>query len=171
MTIRPDLYRQYKANEFDPSWLPYLMNYYRSFSLPTEMVISEAQFCVPQQGRIYTTDLYAVSSIPKRIFLTTSDRLYDAARKSGRAATIREERHSFGISDLGEEVFMVEYYENNADDGHTDMKLMGYVFVPTSGLKIVEHFKGCKEFAYIRKMWNQENAAKNEEIEMPFSGV
>ena len=42
---------------------------------------------------------------------------------------------------------MVEHYEDHGDDGHTDMQLTGYVFVPASGLELVY---GRKQFAYCK---------------------
>ena len=116
---RPNIYEQYKAQYFDPSWLPYLMNHYRTFNLPTEFVAHEPGFFAPRQGRIYDTDLC--------------------------------------IWNLGEEIFMVEHYENWGDDGHTSMELQSYIFVPKAGLELVDVY-GRKEFAYVKTL--QEKATQ-----------
>jgi len=152
--MRPKLYEQYKAQAFDASWLPYLMNDYRTYNLPTEFVVREAMICTPQQGRIYRTDLFA-AQLPGKMFVTTRDRLYDAAQKSGRNAMISETNRRWSITDLGEEVFMVEHYEDHGDDGHTDMQLTGYIFVPASGLELVDVY-GRKQFAYCKTLQEME---------------
>ena len=156
--MRPNLYQQYKTPEFDASWLPYLMNDYRTFNLPTEFVAHEPGFFAPTQGRIYTTDLWWVNKQQGQApFITTHNLLHSAAIKSPKWGTFDEQGHGFGVWNLGEELFMVEHYENYGDDGHTEMTLMGYIFVPKSGLELVEIY-GRKEFAYIKTLQEQQTA-------------
>ena len=155
--MKPNLLQQYKAQQLDASWLSFLMNDYRTFNLPTEFVVREAMICTPMQGRIYRTDLFA-AKLPGKTFVTTRNRLFAAAQKSGRNAIISETKRRWSITDLGEEVFMVEHYEDHGDDGHTDMQLTGYIFVQQSDLELVDRF-GRKEFKYIEVMHEREMAA------------
>jgi hypothetical protein len=152
---QPNIYEQYKAQYFDPSWLPYLMNHYRTFNLPTEFVAHEPGFFAPRQGRIYDTDLWLTNS--KVPFVTSRDRMHAVAIKHPKWGTFDEHGHGFGIWNLGEEIFMVEHYENWGDDGHTSMELQSYIFVPKAGLELVDVY-GRKEFAYVKTL--QEKATQ-----------
>jgi hypothetical protein len=157
---RPNIYEQYKAQYFDPSWLPYLMNRYTTFNLATEFVAHEPGFFAPRQGRIYPTDLWALNKNLREgysPFIITRTEIHEVAVKHPKWGTFDEHGHGFGIWDLGEEIFMVEHYENYGDDGHTSMELMGYIFVPKSGLELVEIY-GRKEFTYYKTL--QEQAEK-----------
>ena len=42
--------------------------------------------------------------------------------------------------DFCEEICLVENYENYGDDGHIDMRLTGYVFVPLAGIEMVDFY-------------------------------
>src|SRR5271169_1847678 len=98
--MRPKLYEQYKAQQFDPSWLPYLMYRYRTFNLPTEFVVHEPGFFVPIQGRIYNTDLWLVNkqeTTKIAPFITTRNLLHEAAVKSPKWGTFNEQGHGFGV--------------------------------------------------------------------------
>jgi hypothetical protein len=162
--MRPKLLQQYKAQQFDASWLPYLMNDYRTYNLSTEFVVREAMICTPMQGRIYRTDLWVVNKQKGQSpFVTTHERLHAAATKNPKWGTFDEQGHGFGVWNFGEEVYMVEHYEDHGDDGHTDMQLTGYIFVPASGLELIDRY-GRKQFAYIEILHDKQMAAFRAEI-------
>jgi hypothetical protein len=148
--MKPTLLRQYKPTDFDPSWLKFLINPYQTFNLSTEFVFSEPQICAPKQGRIYRTDLFAPNrQIRGRFLVADRSKIYDMhLRLHGR------EKFN-GLHEVGEDVHMVEHYEDHGDDGHTDMRLTGYIFVRESDLKLVDHY-GRKQFAYIEALWQQQ---------------
>jgi len=141
--MKPKLYHIYKAHELNPAWTPFLMNRFRTYNLPTEMVIREAGFYAPLQGRIYNTELFS-AKVGTRTILVERTILYNIGLR-----TRGKDFH--GVWDMGEEVFMVEHFENRGDDGHTDMELAGYVFVPASGIQEAERF-GRKELAYVETL-------------------
>jgi hypothetical protein len=158
--MKPTLLQQYKAQELDASWLPFLMNRYQTYNLPTEFVMREPGFVVPTQARIYRTDLFVTSLPGREILLNRSDLAKYAQR-------IKKQEFK-GVWDVGEEVFMVEHYENYGDDGHTEMTLMGYYFVRESGLKLVDRY-GQKVFAYTEELWQRSIKAAVVEAEKPWT--
>ena len=153
--MRPNLYQQYKAQEFDASWLPYLMTHYRTFNLPTEFVAQEPGFFAPLQGRIYNTDLWWVNKVEGQVpFITTRNQWASTMPVLGVVTALEPSSTRWN---LGEDIFIVEHYENYGDDGHIQMKLIGYIFVPASGLELVDQF-GRKEFSYVNTLQEQETA-------------
>jgi hypothetical protein len=145
--MKPTLLTPYKANDLDKSWLPFLMNRYQTYNLPTEVVVREPGFFTPKQGRIYRTNLWA-TNLPGRELVLERSELLKYAKKLDK-----------NLHDVGEEVFMVEQYSDRGDDGHTDMELTSYVFVRQSGLELVERY-GRKEFAYVEVLWQRECAVR-----------
>ena len=79
------------------------------FPLPTQIHIAEPRMCIPRYGRAFRTDLWLregevipfhkLQLLPD--FTNTNDARYTA-------------------------VYMVELYENYADDGHIDMALVDF---------------------------------------------
>jgi len=154
--MKPTLLKLYKAQELDSSWLPYLMNRYQTFNLPTEFVVREPGFFTPKQSRIYATDLF-VTSLPGREVVFNRDELLKYVKKLEKT-----------LWDVGEELFMVEHYSDRGDDGHTDMELIGYIFVRKSGIELVDHY-GRKQFAYVQAFEQRIMAAVAAEIEKPWT--
>lgn len=162
LKVKPELLKLYSAVEIDPSWLPFLMYRFQTFFLPTEFVMREPGFVTPTQGRIYSTDIF-VSSLTGKETLYDRNTLYDYGRKA-------RGKDFHGVWDIGEEVFMVEHYEDHGDDGHVEMQLRGYVFVRQSDLEKIDRF-GRKEFKYIDILHERQmtawRAAQDQEIDEP----
>jgi hypothetical protein len=119
-------------------------------------VVRDPGFYAPQQGRIYHTDLF-VTKLQDRQLVVDRNKLYDIG--------LRTHGEKFrGVYDIGEELFMVEHYEDHGDDGHTEMALSGYIFVTAKGLELVEVY-GRKQFAYVEELQAREMAKWRSNIE------
>ena len=135
--MTPQLNHIYQIDELG-DLLPILTGNYQTYPLPTEMVIYDAGFYAPQQGRIWRTD-YRTAALPDRIIAAHRDELY---KRLG----------SDKMWKTGEEIFLVEHYENWGDDGHTEMQLRGYIFVTHTDMQFEEKY-GHKQFVYVEKMY------------------
>ena len=129
--------------ELDPSWFRYLLLDYQSYPLPTEVVIREPQFVVPQMGRIYRTGLM-LEHLP-------------GSREA--VDTVVMVEHYPGSREAVDTVVMVEHYCNRGDDGHTEMELEGYIFVPATEAKFIVDEYGRKVFAYEKVLRDQYSAS------------
>jgi hypothetical protein len=132
------------------------MQRYRTYNLPTEYVVRDPGFYAPQQGRIYHTDLF-VTKLQDRQLVVDRNKLYEIGVR------VRGEQFH-GVYDMGEELFMVEHYEDHGDDGHTEMALSGYIFVTAKDLELVEVY-GRKQFAYVEELQAREMAKWRSNIE------
>jgi hypothetical protein len=96
----------------------------KTFYLPTEVVVTKAEFVVPRQGRIY-------------------DLPYDCREE------MQRNRPDVWATETGARLSLVEVYEDWGDDGHTELSLTGFVLLPTESLPPLDLGEGkrwCKSF-------------------------
>ena len=111
-----ELNRLYRIAEFNHEWAFCFRNKFQQVSLPTEFVVSQAQFVVPKMARIYKTDIYYYKGV-----------IY--CYKDLREKIILDEGDFKGTSNHEtKEIFMFEQWDDSGDDGHTDTYLVGYRF-------------------------------------------
>jgi hypothetical protein len=87
-----------------PKLLKSLEYYYCQYILPTEVVITDNRPILLHTGRCYNTSYY----------LNTKDKI------------IYENQYDYKTSCF---IYLVEHYENEGDDGHTNFRLQGYILI------------------------------------------
>jgi hypothetical protein len=104
------------AGEFNYEWANFFQDGFSQHPLPTEVVVSQAQFIIPKMARVYKTHMfcycgkvYCYSDLHEKVVL--------------------EEGDFKGTDNHGiKEIFMFEQWESSGEDGHTETYLMGYRF-------------------------------------------
>lgn len=85
----------------------------RFFDVPVEMIIRKSQVYNPIQGRYWEVDLYCYLGMYLSEEELTKRPMFDGNINNYRRACL------------------IERWENDGDDGHTDYQLMGYALVPS----------------------------------------
>jgi len=86
----------------------YLFRHFKQLLLPTELVYRGGELPPPRYARAYSTNLWNPKGTSNIV--------------------------STGQYQTHESVYLLEYFENWGDDGHTDYCLKGWVFVAESAL-------------------------------------
>ena len=85
-------------------------------NIPSEFVVTKPEYVIPQQARIYYTNLYILDGDIVG---------YD---------TLAQEKPFQGTSHY-DEVLLVEVWMDDGDDGHVNYVLRGWMYVPASRLQ------------------------------------